>query len=237
MAVVRAYERGVFLDRVWRYQPGEHVTFIAPTGGGKTYLANELLARTHGPKLPSVTLVMKPRDLTVRRLVRQEDVRRVRHWPPGANVRLWRPETAGYVLWPRHQFDPDIDEPAHYEIFRTAILDSYKRGKRILFGDELYSLGTELGLRRELITVWTKGRSMECGLWGATQRPRDVPLHAYSQAEHLFLAYDPDRSARDRYAEIGGVDPAIVAATTAQLPRYWWLYIRRTDRAMCVIQK
>lgn len=237
MPTVRSYQRDVFLSRVWRYQQGEHVTLIAPTGGGKTYLAQQLLDGTVRPEAPAVTLVMKPRDKEARKLARRPEWRRVRSWPPPPGQRLWRPSTAGYVLWPKHSFDPDVDEPAHYQIFRQALLHSYKKGGRVIFADELYSLVHELGLRRELVTLWTKGRSMGTGLWGATQRPRDVPLHAYSQAEHLFLAYDPDASARERYAEIGGVDPRIISGTTSQLPQYWWLYIRRADRTMCVIEK
>lgn len=238
MPHIRAYQRDFFLSQVWRYREGEHVSFLAPTGGGKTYLANQLLARTATADRPAVTLVMKPRDKTTRLFMKQNRYRRVQSWPPNPVGEFWRPEKPpGYVVWPKHRFDPDIDDPEHYRIFRTAILDCYKRGKRIVFADEVYSLVHELGLRRELITLWTKGRSMEAGLWGATQRPRDVPLHMYSQAEHLFLANDPDKSARDRFGEIGGVDPRLVADAVAQLPRYWWLYIRREDRVMCVIQK
>lgn len=244
MPVVKAFERDVFLSRIWApsYQDGEHVSILAPTGGGKTHLANQLLAASAHPQRPAISLVMKPRDDTVRRFMKGSGHRRVRAWPPNAATEsardAWRGGPApGYVLWPKHRFDPDVDEPEHYRIFRRALLDSYKRGRRIVFADEVYSLVHELGLKRELITLWTKGRSMQTGLWGATQRPRDVPLHMYSQAEHLFLANDPDKSSRDRFGEIGGVDPRLVADTVVQLPRYWWLYIRRTDRVMCVIKK
>lgn len=238
MPQIRAYDRNVFLTRVWQYLDGEHVSFLAPTGGGKTHLANQLMAVTARPDRPAISLVMKPKDLTTRRFMKATGHRRVRSWPPNPARELWRPERPpGYLLWPRHTFDPDIDDPEHYRIFRSAILDCYKRGRRIVFADEVYSLVHELKLRRELITVWTKGRSMETGLWAATQRPRDVPLHMYSQAEHLFLAHDPTKESRERFGEIGGVDPRLVADAVAQLPRYWWLYIRRKDRVMCVIQK
>jgi len=50
------------------------------------------------------------------------------------------------------------------------------------------------------------------------------------------VAYTPDEADRDRYSEIGGVNPRIVKAVTAALPKYHWLYIRRTNRAMCIIE-
>jgi energy-coupling factor transporter ATP-binding protein EcfA2 len=234
VAVVRAYDRGVFISRVWRYRTGEHVSFLAPTGGGKTTLAQQLLAVTATPQRPAVALVMKPRDRTVTQFQRAQKWRRARSWPAPPTL---APARAGYVVWPRHTYDPDVDDPAHYQIFRRAILDAYKRGSRILFADEVYSLVHELspGLRKELITVWSKGRSMGCGLWGATQRPRDVPLQMYGQAQHLFLAHDADKASRDRFGEIGGVDPKLVEGVTSQLPRFHWLYIRREDRTMCVV--
>lgn len=86
-----------------------------------------------------------------------------------------------------------------------------------------------------LSTVWTKGRSMGCGLWSGTQKPSHVPLHMYNQAGHLFLAYDPDIQARKRFSEIGGVDPKLVLEVTAELDEFEWLYIRRRGRVMCIV--
>jgi hypothetical protein len=235
---VRSYERGFFLDRVWRYEAGEHVSLIGRTNAGKTHLAHQLLAKTATPALPVLDLVMKPKDRTTKRFAKQQNYRIVKDWPLNPVGEFWRPEKpSGYVLWPPHSFDPAVDDVEHNEIFRRGILDSYKRGKRIIFADEVYSLARELdpGLARELVAVWTKGRSMEAGLWGATQRPRDVPYHMYSAAEHLFLAYDPDDKAIERYGQIGGVDPKVVRAVTSQLPKWHWLYIRRGDRTMCVV--
>lgn len=235
---IRSYPRDVFLGRVWRYEPGEHVSFLAPTGAGKTYLANQLLRVSAHPTHQAISLVMKPRDSTAKRFAKESGHRVVRSWPPNPAAEFWRPEKpSGYVLWPRHRFEPDVDDAEHYAIFRRAILDSYKKGRRIVFADEVYSLARELRLERELVTVWTKGRSMGCGLWGATQRPWGAPQQMYSQAEHVFISYSPDVRDHDRYGEIGGVDPKLVATAVKLLPKHWWLYIRRSDRVMCVVQK
>jgi hypothetical protein len=92
-----------------------------------------------------------------------------------------------------------------------------------------------MDMKRELVRIWTKGRSIGSGLWAATQRPSLVPLEMYDQAEHLFLAHDPDRRSQDRFGEIGGVDPDMVVWVVQHLPQYHWLYIRRSDRVMCVV--
>lgn len=228
--------REEFLREGWDYQPGEHVTIIGPTGSGKTWLGYQLLEVTATPELPAVVLVMKPRDNTVTKWSKTVGYRIVRSWPPPASP--WRPrKPPGFVVWPRPTYDPDVDDYRQHIIFRRVILDSYKKGRRILFGDEVYSLAQELALTKELVTVWSKGRSMDCGLWCASQKPTHIPLWAYSQAEHLFLAFDPDKRARDRFSEIGGVDPKLVERTVLTLGKHEWLYFRRSDGAMCIVEK
>jgi hypothetical protein len=234
--------RGEFLAEYWDYQPGEHVTLVAPTGYGKTWWTNELLRETASRDLPAVVLATKPRDTTVDRLLRQTSYRRVRAYPLPAALRAADPRD-GYVVWPKFSGDPAKDEPAHRDVFRRALLADYaanarsRRARRrvILNVDEIYGVAVELRLRRELSTIWTKGRSVGVGLWGGTQRPFEIPQHAYSQPQHLFLGFTPDRRDRLRFREIGGVDPDVVMAVTSSLAWRQWLYIHREQRAMCIV--
>src|SRR6266487_2289160 len=235
MTGIVAFPREEFLTERWDYHPGEHVTFLAPKAG-KTTLAKQLLDGTVSKTLKAVILVVKPRDGVVRQWGSDDRYKIIRSWPPV--MERYR-DTPGWILWPKHSYDPDIDDPKFYEEFRRAILDSYRRGDRVIFADETYGL-SELGLNRELITVWSRGASsdgntMGCGLWAATQKPSHIPLWAYSQAEHLFLAHDPDRRARQRYAEIGGIDPAFVEHHVMRLGKHEFLYIQRTGPAACIV--
>lgn len=224
--------REEFATRYFRYRTGEHLTCLGPTGSGKTELMNGLLVPTISPEVPVVSLVMKPRDATARRWNQVLGLREVAAWPPAFSLTNRRPP--GWALWPKHTFDPDVDDALLYYQFRLAMLDSYKRGNRIVLADELAGL-TDLGLKKELVAMWSRGRSMGTGVWGGSQKPTHIPLHAYNQAEHLFLAYDPDKRARERYDEIGGVDPGFVRSAVMDLDKYQWLYIRRDGQKMCIV--
>lgn len=228
--------RDEFLQDCWDYEPWQHVTILGPSQCGKTTLGYQLLDITATPQTPAIIFVMKPRDRTVTKWMKALDFRRTRTWPPTPSVFKAR-KPRGYVLWPRFVFDPERDNPELRRQFRRCILDSYQKGHRILFADETYSLSDELDLDEELVTVWTKGSSMDCSMWAASQRPSHIPLWAYSMATHLFIARDPDRRARQRYGEISGVDPKLVDMTVMQLARHEFLYIRQYDGSMCIVEK
>lgn len=235
--VVR-FPREVFLADVWDYKPGEHVTILAPSGGGKTHLGYQLLGVTMTEECPCVILVMKPRDETVTKFTAKNKLRTVRDWPPtGGNTlaKVFREKPRGYVLWPRETGDPDYDDARHQDIFRRAIRERYRKGQTIIFADETYSLENEMELKTDLNRVWTKGRSMGTGLWAASQRPRYISLWAY-QSHHLFIAKDPDVQSQKRLAEIGGgIDPDVAMATMQKLERYEFLYVNRDERTMCIV--
>lgn len=245
---VRLIPRSLFLTdrRYWpgSYRAGDHVSFIGPTGAGKTHLALALLARSvaelHRAEatkhMRAYITVMKPRDKTVGQFMIRNRWKRITNYPaPPSPAKAMGEGPPGYILWPVHSRDPELDEIRHEEIFRRMHRDLYVRGDAIIFDDEAVSLVREMDLRKDLVRIWTKGRSVDCGLWAATQRPSLVPLEMYDQAMHLFLAYDPDERNQKRFAEIGGVSPDLVQSVVARLPKYHWLYIRRSDRTMCVV--
>lgn len=231
---VTRFEREDFIANYFRYKPGEHLSLIGPTGSGKTTLAYQLLDAVSKPELPGIVLVMKPRDNTATQWTKKLEYIRVKNWPPITSI--WRAKKPrGYTLWPKFTFDPDVDDFNLHREFKRAMLDSYRKGNRIIFGDEVYGLSKELGLDKELITLWSRGRSMGTALWAATQKPTHVPLWMYSQAEHLFLHNDPDEKARKRFDEIGGVDPNLVRTVVGRLEKHEWLYIRRDGPVMCIV--
>lgn len=235
-AIVTHFDRETFLKEVWDYSAGEHVTVLAPTTGGKTHLAYQLLGESATPEVPAVVMVMKPRDKATTEWTTKLKFPIVREWPPPATKRLFREDKPrGWTVWPRHVHDPAIDDPRHRALFRRVILDSYKKGNRILFADETYSLEEELSLSTELRTVWTKGASMGCAMWAASQRPAYISRWAY-QAHHLFIGGDPDEETQRRLSEIGAaVDSGKVRWLLPRLGQWEFLYINRDEKAMCIV--
>lgn len=231
---MKLYSRRTFLTDIWEYEAGQHVSFLGPTGSGKTHLALALLARSVREDLPGYITVMKARDKTVGDFLASHDKwKRILTYPPGIINPANKPH--GYVVWPHHTNDPEADEVRHEAIFHRMHRQLYVKGDNIIFDDEVVSLVREMDMKRDLTRIWTKGRSIGCGLWGATQRPAMVPLEMYDQAQHLFLANIKDKRSRDRFGEISGVDPDLVLAVVSRLPKWHWLYIRQEEGVMCVV--
>jgi hypothetical protein len=115
------------------------------------------------------------------------------------------------------------------------------KGDTVCIADEVYWLSVPLGLSEELTAHWSQGAGMGAGLWSATQKPSgtqagSIPTFFYNSATHTFLGRDPDKRNRDRFAEIGGVDPKAVGDAVMSLKKYEWLYIHRDGPSMCVIE-
>lgn len=235
------FDRATFFSEVFDYTPGDHCTFLAPFGGGKTQLALQALQSVASSDLQATIFVMKPKDPTITKWTPILGFETVRDWPPSQIKwlkRVFGQRPPGYVLWPIDTGNIDYDEWHQTQVFTRALGMMYSSAKKrpnIMFADETYSMENELGLSKFLRRAWSKGRSVGNGLWAGSQRPANISQLAY-QAQHLFLGYDADERAQQRYAEIGGgIDPNVVKSIIAQLGRFQFLYINRDERSMCII--
>jgi hypothetical protein len=234
---VAEFDRDEFIHDRFAYRPGEHVTFLAPTQTGKTTLKYELFSSTLTKKLPAVSLIMKPKDDVPEVWRKRLKLQKVQDWPPP----WWRrkfTDPPGWMVWPKFSFDPQEDTKRHRSIMRRAILSCYRKGQRILDVDEIYGVADELDLDDELKTVWSKGSSMGCGLWGGSQRPSGIPLLAYSSPVHLFLGNTTDKRDLARYREIStmGIPTELVEDVVQDLGEHEWLYIRKRGPVMCIVR-
>jgi energy-coupling factor transporter ATP-binding protein EcfA2 len=207
------------------YQPGQHVTFLGPSGRGKTRLAAELLAavKQHKPDIEVVALhgKIKGRDRTIEMFANRMNARIIRKWPPGNWDKYRARKSRTYVLRPLNKAgeNPDEENAKLRVQYRKAIHHGYQSSRKkpvILLADEAHQTHTDLKLMRDCEGPLMRGRPV-CAMWSLVQRGRYVSYHVYDQAEHVFMFYDPDRNNQQRYSEIGDVDPKQLVELSRQL--------------------
>jgi energy-coupling factor transporter ATP-binding protein EcfA2 len=231
---VVAMDRDDFARDYWDYRPGQHVTIIGPNGRGKTTLGLDLLKATTTPKLQAYVLVSKPRDKTIDDYTVKLKYKRIETYPPDPQ---FFKKFSGYMVRP-HQSLTDLegDEKRLHDVFRATMRGCYASKKPVIvFADEVQELQSSLGLKKECEAFWKRGRSLDSGLWALAQRSAHNSQDMYNAPEHLFLFSDPDKRNRQRFSEIGGIDPDLVMETVNGLTQYQALYIKRTGPHLCIV--
>lgn len=210
--------RAQFIKEFGQNYSQQHVTLIGPTQRGKSTLTVQLLAVCISPEDPTVILAGKPadRDPTIAKSAETLNLRVIKHWPPERTFQDRKRN--GFVLKPLGKADGDIDEEDILEReFRKALKGLYSSRKPVIITvDETSLVYEDLKLRKEYTAPLKRGQPT-VAVWSLIQRGRNISYHAYDAPEHLFLFHDPDESNRQRYAEIGGVDPKLVQQLTANL--------------------
>jgi hypothetical protein len=206
------------------FRQGQHVTIISPTNGGKTTLAREVV------KLRSYVLAFfsKPKDPLVDELVRDDGYRVARE----VDIRV----EDGRVLDRRVALSPRFTRGTMKErrarqagVFRKAFEYAYDAGGWCVWLDDALWLLRHLGLAEDAEMVWFHGRTSDISLVTLAQRPRHLPLAAYSQVEHLWLGHTGDREDIRRLGEIGAagpVDTELVRWIVTRLERWQFLYVQ-----------
>lgn len=204
------------------YSDGQHVTFLGPTQRGKTTLCMELLSQVATRDRKAVILAGKPpgRDRTMDMVPAKLNMRQIPEWPPPTEARFWRDrDRTGWVLRPRQTLtDLQGDKLNIQRQFRAGIVGNYSETKhpRIVVVDEAHHVQHELGLKEECEAVLMRG-APDCAMWSLAQRGRFLTYPTYNAPEWVFVYHDPDRTNRQRYADIGGTDPDVVMELTAGL--------------------
>lgn len=212
--------RDEFLQEYWDYRPGEHVSFIEPTGGGKTHLAYQCLdaAMRQNPQLRTVSLMPKPTSPSTEKWAAALQLEEIGAWPPPARF-FWKEKPRGFVLWPPHRKDLPVQQNREQIAgqMRRCLHEQYWKGSSITFADDVYVAAVLMGLNPEMEQHWTAGREAGAGLWSANQKPSgtvgggSVSSFSYNAPTHLFLGTDNDDRNTRRFAEIGAGDPRELA--------------------------
>lgn len=204
--------------------PGEHVTFIGPTGRGKTEALIALMrVRRYG-----VFLSTKRKDETASKL--EKERYRVIHDPAEINADV----SERLLFRPRFPRAASADEikSAHSLVYSRALMRLREQMGWTIGVDETHYLTHFLRLSDELELLWLQGRSEGTTVIANTQRPRNIPLVAYSQARHLFFWTSPDSGDIRRIGEMTPLPVAEVEAVLATQDEHTMLYLNTVTREM-----
>ena len=205
-------DRAEWLDSYWTYNPGEHVVIIEPTGGGKTFLAYQMLAevmRRH-PELSVATLMPKPADPSTVQWAQALNLRETPSWPP--RRKLFQQKPAGHVLWPRHRMDlPPAERREEVgKVLRGGLDMQYKTGNSITFVDDAHAAATYMKLNDHIEEILVNGRAGGAAAWLALQKPSGtvnaggITTYAYSSPTHFLFGKDTEERNLKRLSEMGG---------------------------------
>lgn len=212
----------------FRWEQGEHITLVGPTGQGKTTLVKSLLPRR---RFVAVVATKKSDD-SLDKLRREANggYKQIERWPPtardGERILFW-PKVASYR-----------DRPRQAAEVRYMLETIYETGGWTVVLDECRYVAKTLGCEDVLEMLWLQGRSEGVSIVSATQRPRHIPLEAFSQATHLFLWRNRDTYDLDRLGGLGTHNTRTVRDIIAGLPPYHVLYVNtRASDEMLVVTK
>jgi hypothetical protein len=225
-----------WLDHNWHR--GQHVSIIAATGDGKSYLVREGLLPLWADYRVLI-LDVKGDDETLAGLGQL-----VHSFPavednpqqqPPAGERVYR------LLVPEFEWSPRSgskrrDSPGlrrAQEVAGTALHRCYQQGDWLIVLDEARAIVDNeqafgLGLRGVVENIWQRGRSRGVALVSCTQQPLWMPSSFYSQPSVLYIArmLEPPTN---RLREIGG-DTQLMRRTLPKLARYEFLVVERGGR-------
>lgn len=210
-----------YSDFASRYDQSHHVTLVGSNGSGKTTLARHLILLRRYVAVAAT----KVRDTSLYRPLEREGFVTVDAFTsdPDQPRQIVNPQLEGVGLAARqHQ----------QAVFGEMLSDIWQTGRWCIFADEVRYLTDNLKLATEMETLWLQGRALDISIVAGTQRPVGIPLEAFSQASHLFLARETDVRNIDRMAEFVAGDKEIVKYTIPRLPRYEFLYVELTTGRM-----
>lgn len=191
----------------------EHVFIAGQTGSGKSFLKQAYLSGYKNV----ISLDLKGK-LTYKPFL--DDV------PVIDNLEdLMKVGEGKYIYRPRFQ---EIEDTSYIERFFEWI---YNRQNTIVDIDEIMALTEMSGsnyIPRYAKAILTRGRERNTALWGATQRPKTIPLVYMSEATHFFVFSLKLEADRKRIQEIIPY-PEIMEEIQKHTHQFWY-YNDRMDK-------
>ena len=204
------------------YMAGQHVTLLGPTGRGKSTLCYELLGVVISPDMPVISLhgKIKGRDPVIGKAAKRFHLRDVPQLPSKARMtydrkRKWN----GYIICPLVKpMDSAKEKALLHAAFKDAINRNYQttRRKTITHINEAHQTQADLKLKEDVEAPLMRG-GPDNAVWHEAQRGAYLSYHTYNAPEHVFIFADPDKRNRERYSDLGFVDPKEIYEITSNL--------------------
>lgn len=205
-----------------KWEAGQHVAVVGPTGSGKSVVALDLLEeRAKRRDAHVIAFGTKLRDPTLSKLGWPI----IKEWPPDYEHR----ELRRVVLWPDYRSASTAKE--NRAIYVKALDEILREGGWTVYLDEAAYFVETLGMRSILDEYWNTARSSGITVVSSSQGVSWVPRAALTEQQWLFLFKLTDEDVRDRAAQIAG-DRKRFAPVIAELKPFEFLLVRtRTGEA------
>lgn len=212
----------MFKSRI-RWNQGEHVALIAPTGAGKTTVMRELLPM----RKYSIFFGTKKRDTLYDSIIRM-GYKRVE------SIDEIKPWDNKIILWPKHEKTIPETIAKQRARFRTALDMIASQGGWSAWFDECKYMSEMLKLQTELTFCQEQLRSNKGTNISGAQRPVWLPRSVLANASHVFLWKTTDSDDAKRLGDIGGIDKRDLMHEAKQLGKHEFIYVhtRGTESLM-----
>lgn len=206
---------GVLLRDHFRWNQGEHLAAIAPTGAGKTTLFKKLLPY----RKYNIFFGTKPDDPLYHQILkagfkRIESIREITPWDDN------------YLLWPKPRKTIPETLLNQRAVFKEALDVIVKQRAWTLWVDESKYLSEMLKLKTELTYCLEQLRSIDSTIICGAQRPAWLSPSVLSNSTHVFLWKTTNRNDQLTLGDIGGIDSRLVRDEAKQLGSHEFLYIK-----------
>lgn len=205
-----------------RWEQGEHIALIGPTGQGKTTMLIQLLEKH--PYV--VAFATKPRDKTMDALVNYGGYVKIDRWRSMDPDKFPR-----RVLWPdASRIDSDKTQAV---VFHDAFAKIYREGHWTVALDETWYLDNVLKLEKPIKVYLLQARSLGISLASAFQRPSWVPRELYTSSTHLMFWRTNDEVDLRSLGGIGAKSADLIREIVVNLESHQVLYLNTRTGQMC----